>query len=144
MTISLSQDTLFAREGYDTADAFAGSMKDLEAVTTPGGERFVDTLKVACDFDVYVCGPKEELSAMKDEKGEWRNDAKWFNTDEGALWFNGREPASGTDTHVTIFPVFTVPKGRMADFKGGFPEFYKRTKAGTKGCLYYGYLDPEP
>jgi len=141
LTISslfLSQDTLFAREGYATAEAFARCTKDLESVTTSGGDRVVDTLTTACDFDVYICGPKEQLSAMKDDKGDWKNDAKWFDMDEGSLWFDGREPASGTDTHVTIFPIFTVPEGRMADFKAGFPEFYKRTKAGTENCLYYG------
>merc|ERR1719169_273630 len=47
-----------------------------------------------------------------------------------------------TDTHVTIVPCFTVPDGKMDEFKAGFPAFYEKTKAGTFAsgeCLYYGF-----
>jgi len=46
------------------------------------------------------------------------------------------------DTHVTIVPYFTVPEGKMEDFKAGFADFYKHTKEGTGAsgeCLYYGF-----
>merc|ERR1719409_891252 len=43
------------------------------------------------------------------------------------------------DTHVTIVPYFTVPEGKMDEFKHGFNAFYEGTRAGTKECLYYGF-----
>ena len=61
------------------------------------------------------------------------------------------------DTHITIFSEFTVPAGRMADFRvsifatmrewftettqAGFEKFYTATRqgAGAAGCLYYGF-----
>jgi len=42
-------------------------------------------------------------------------------------------------TQVTLHPTFTVPDGKMDDFKAGFGDFYKFTKKGTKSCLYYGF-----
>lgn len=49
------------------------------------------------------------------------------------------ETFSGSDTHVTICPYFTVPVGKMEEFKANFADFYKGTKEGTSGCLYYGF-----
>jgi len=43
------------------------------------------------------------------------------------------------DTHVTIVPYFTIPKGKLAEFQAGFADFYAGTKAGTDECLYYGF-----
>jgi quinol monooxygenase YgiN len=43
------------------------------------------------------------------------------------------------DTHVTICPYFTVPEGKMDEFKKGFGDFYEKTRAGTAECLYYGF-----
>merc|ERR1719409_273764 len=43
------------------------------------------------------------------------------------------------DTHVTIVPYFTVPEGKMDEFKHGFNAFYEGTRAGTTECLYYGF-----
>ena len=46
------------------------------------------------------------------------------------------------DSHVTIVPYFTVPEGKMDEFKAGFADFYKHTKEGTGAsgeCLYYGF-----
>ena len=51
----------------------------------------------------------------------------------------GSLPESRQDTHITILPEFTVPKGRMEEFKAGFEKFYTATKNGTKECLYYGF-----
>merc|ERR1712224_983146 len=50
--------------------------------------------------------------------------------------------ATKPDTQVTIVPYFTVPEGKMDEFKAGFPAFYEHTKAGTGAsgqCLYYGF-----
>ena len=48
-------------------------------------------------------------------------------------------PEPTADTHVTIVPYFTVPEGKMDEFKRGFAAFYEGTKAGTDECLYYGF-----
>ena len=43
---------------------------------------------------------------------------------------------------VQIVPYFTVPDGKMDEFKAGWPAFYEHTKAGTMAsghCLYYGF-----
>lgn len=47
--------------------------------------------------------------------------------------------AGKTDTHVTIVPTFTVPDGKLPEFKAGFPQFFECVKQGTKECLYYGF-----
>ena len=49
---------------------------------------------------------------------------------------------ASSDMHVTIVPYFTVPEGKMDEFKAGFADFYKHTKEGTGAsgeCLYYGF-----
>merc|ERR1719183_2502928 len=48
-------------------------------------------------------------------------------------------PGAVADTHVTVVPYFTVPEGKLEEFKAGFPAFYEGTKNGTKECLYYGF-----
>ena len=45
--------------------------------------------------------------------------------------------------HVTVVPYFTVPEGKMDEFKAGFPKFYAGTKAGTSECHYYGFCGHE-
>merc|ERR1712093_373253 len=64
---------------------------------------------------------------------------KFYELDEGATGFshNGAQGA-----HVTIVPYFTVPEGKMEEFKAGFLAFYEHTKAGTGAsgdCLYYDF-----
>jgi len=52
----------------------------------------------------------------------------------------GRVPRRrGVDTHVTATTRFTVPEGKMDEFKAFFGDFYAAVKAGTRGCLYYGF-----
>merc|ERR1712183_885438 len=53
-------------------------------------------------------------------------------------WF-GKKGGGKKDRHCTIVPYFTVPAGKMDEFKSGFADFYAGTKAGTKECLYYGF-----
>ena len=41
------------------------------------------------------------------------------------------------DNHVSVYVVFDIPEGQSgATHKA---EFYSKTKAGTKECLYYGF-----
>ena len=46
------------------------------------------------------------------------------------------------DSHVSLRAIFTVPEGKLEEFKAGFPKFYEHTRAGTGktgACLYYGF-----
>ena len=45
-------------------------------------------------------------------------------------------PSGCQDSHITILPEFTVPAGRMAEFQGGFPKFYKATKVRCLPVFY--------
>ena len=47
--------------------------------------------------------------------------------------------AAAADTHVTIVPYFTVPDGKMDEFKAGFKGFYDGVATGTDETLYYGF-----
>lgn len=44
-----------------------------------------------------------------------------------------------SDSHVTIVPYFTVPEGKMDEFKSNFGAFYKLVKENEKACLYYSF-----
>jgi len=43
------------------------------------------------------------------------------------------------DNHVCVMPVYTVPEGKMADFKATFPAFYSAVQKGPKESLYFGW-----
>jgi len=43
------------------------------------------------------------------------------------------------DEHVSIHPVFTVPEGKMEEFKAMFEKFHEKTKQGTKETIFYGF-----
>merc|ERR1711879_758840 len=79
-------------------------------------------------------GPASELEKLKEPLGPLGT--KFWELDSGSLW-NGC--ASGPDTHVSIMPYFTVPDGKVDQFKSAFEKFYSGTKAGTEECLYYGF-----
>ena len=40
---------------------------------------------------------------------------------------------------MTIVPYFTVPDGKMDEFKAGFRCFYDGVATGTDQTLYYGF-----
>merc|ERR1712159_287707 len=81
-----------------------------------------------------------ELEKLKEALGPLGT--KFYALDEGAACFSKSIEATKPDTQVTIVPYFTVPEGKMDEFKAGFPAFYEHTKAGTAAsgkCLYYGF-----
>jgi len=43
------------------------------------------------------------------------------------------------DQHVSVHPTFTVPEGKMEQFKAMFEKFYTNTKQGTKETIFYGF-----
>ena len=50
--------------------------------------------------------------------------------------------SASTDSIVSLRAIFTVPEGKLEEFKSGFAKFYENTSAGTAktgSCLYYGF-----
>merc|ERR1711918_227928 len=70
-------------------------------------------------------GPAAELEKLKEPMGGLGT--VFWETDEGSMWFS-KDDNPSQDSHVTIVPYFTVPDGKMDEFKAGFPDFYKGSK----------------
>jgi len=127
-------NTVFCREGYKNVAgvlAHLGEVKaELDVAVKLVGEG---------GLNLAVMGPATELEKLKEAMGPLGT--KFFALDENAICTAA--PAElAADTHVTIVPYFTVPDGKMDEFKKGFPQFYEHTKAGTAArgdCLYYGF-----
>ncbi len=50
--------------------------------------------------------------------------------------------SASTDSIVSLRAIFSVPEGKLEEFKSGFAKFYQNTSAGTAktgSCLYYGF-----
>eukprot|EP00933_Yihiella_yeosuensis_P081565 TRINITY_DN95218_c0_g1_i1.p1 TRINITY_DN95218_c0_g1~~TRINITY_DN95218_c0_g1_i1.p1 ORF type:complete len:275 (-),score=69.69 TRINITY_DN95218_c0_g1_i1:276-1100(-) len=122
---------VFCREGYRSAEsalAHIGDVKEpLDAAVAMVGEG---------GLDLSVMGPAAELEKMKEALTPLGT--KFWELDAGSLWKGEIEPGSA-DSHVTVVPYFTVPEGKMEEFKAGFSNFYENTKAGTDEMLYYGF-----
>ena len=56
---------------------------------------------------------------------------KFDEVDAVAVSPDGRELVPGPDAHVIIAPYFTVPEGRMDDYKAGLGKSYSSTRART-------------
>merc|ERR1712198_60091 len=96
------------------------------------GQIGADKIKILC------MGTGEDLDLLRshlEPKG-----AKMITLDSGSLAPIAM-PKGCQDTHITILVEFTVPDGRMDEFKAGFPKFYEATKkgAGAAGCYYYSF-----
>lgn len=92
------------------------------------------------DLGAFAITTTAELEKLKAAMGPLGT--KFFALDEHAICAAVPADLVGADTHVTIVPYFTVPDGKMDEFKKGFPQFYEHTKAGTAArgdCLYYGF-----
>lgn len=121
---------VYCREGYKTANGVLAHLGDVKAVL----DKAV-ALVGEGGLDLAVMGPAKELEKLKEPMGPLGT--KFFETDAGGMWFGGL--VQGPDTHVTICPYFTVPDGKMNEFKKGFGSFYKGTRNGSKETLYYGF-----
>jgi len=119
---------VFCREGFTTA---AGALAHIDDVKEP----FAKAMEIVGPrgLDLSFVGPRMELEVIK----ERFPDAQYYELDEGSMWLQGLQ--SVLDTHVTIVPYFTVPLGRMPEFKREFGEFYNRVRSGTPETLYYGF-----
>jgi hypothetical protein len=121
---------IFCREGYKSADGVLAHLGDVKAVL----DKAVAIVGEG-GLDLSVMGPPKELEKLKEALTPLG--CKFYITDRGGMWFGGME--EGPDNHVTIVPYFTVPDGKMAEFKKGFGSFYKGTRNGTKEVIYYGF-----
>jgi len=125
---------VLCREGYKDAVAMLTHSKEvhdeLETMVKKLGK---ERVRILCS------GPQDQLDIIK-AKMDDRLTVKFVTLDAGALAIAAM-PSGCQDSHITILPEFTVPAGRMAEFQGGFPKFYKATKEGqgAAGCLYYGF-----
>ena len=124
------ENTVFCRESYKNAQALFDHVGEINL--QPGA---MDGMKVK------FVGPAGELDKLKAKFGA--DKAEFFELDEGSMFFAQTDKAVMPDKHVSIMPFFTVPDGKMAEFKKHFGTFYECTKNGTglgsKQCLYYGF-----
>jgi len=121
---------VFCREGYKSA---AGALAHIDDVGTALNEAVA--MVGEGGLDLSVMGPASELDKMREALTPLGT--RFWELDSNSIW-RGHE-ADVSDTHVTIVPYFTVPDGRMGEFKQNFPQFYAGTKAGTNEALYYGF-----
>ena len=123
------ENRVFCREGYRSAEGVLAHLSDVKealdaavAIVGPSG------------LDLSVMGPPAELEKLKEAMGPLGT--KFWELDAGSMY---RTSLAEQDTHVTIVPYFTVPEGKMEEFKAGFPKFYEGTKGGTSESIYYGF-----
>merc|ERR1719230_2046390 len=123
---------VFCREGYKNAEGVLAHLQDvkapLDAAVAMVGEG---------GLDLSVMGPAAELEKLKEALGPLGT--KFWELDTGSFWMNPYDAVAGSDKHVTIVPYFTVPDGKMDEFKTGFLDFYNGVRTGTKKCIYYGF-----
>ena len=128
---AMEGNTVFCREGYRSAE---GALAHLAEV-----KEELKRSAAICGSDgmnFAVMGPAAELEKLKEALEPLGT--KFYALDEGAMAFHdvGQEVE---DSHVTVLPYFTVPEGKLEEFKKHLPAFYRHTKNGTKECLYYGF-----
>ena len=122
-------NTLMCRQGYQNAEDFFAYLKEVYSCQPGDG------------FTIIFSGPKEELDKIRPKMtGDIQGNFTFAKLD-GDNMLLGSLPESTPDTHVTILPEFTVPKGKMEEFKAGFEKFYNASRNGTKECLYYGFAE---
>jgi len=122
-------NTVHFREGFRSA---AGVLAHLGDVKAPLDAAVAMVGEGGLDF--AVMGPDSELDKLKGPLGTLGT--KFYELDRDALWMG---VAANPDTHVTLVPYFTVPKGRMDASVAGFGKFYEGTRAGSHECLDYGF-----
>lgn len=126
---------VLCREGYASAAgalAHGGDVKEiLQKIIGELGKERMKMLVMGTDADLNMLRPHLEPVA---------GIVRFITLDSGALCLKPM-PKGCQDTHVAMLPEFTVPEGRMDEFKAGFAKFYDTTKngAGAAGCYYYRF-----
>jgi len=125
---AVHENKVMCREGYKSA---AGALQHLADVKEP-----LDKALTLASVDLSVMGPEAELAKLREPLAPFST--KFWVTDASGTMKRNRF-VSGSDTHVTIVPYFTVHEGKMEEFKAGFLKFYEGVKAGTAETLYYNF-----
>ena len=121
---------LMCRQGYDNAEDFFVYIKEVVRGKLSTGLE---------DVTFLVSGPRQELDKIRPKLTESIKAEITFAELDGNNIVLSARPEGTPDVHVTILPEFTVPQGKMDEFKAGFTMFYSATKDGTMECLYYGF-----
>ena len=120
---------LLSRQGYQNAEDFFVYIKEVVKGKLSAGLE---------DVTFFVSGPKQELDKIRPKITRLPAEITFAELDGDNILL-GSLPESTLDTHVTALPEFTVPQGRMEEFKSVMKKFYSAAKKGTKECLYYGF-----
>ena len=120
---------LMCRQGYQNAEDFLVYMKEIAICLPKDG------------VSILITGPREELDKIRPNMTASIQAEITFAELCGDNMVLGSFPESTTDTHVTVLPEITVPKGRMPDFKKVMENFCSAAKNGTVECLYYGFAE---
>jgi len=124
---------VLCREAYSSAaGAMAHGKEVKELFQGVVGQIGADKIKILC------MATEEDLEVFRPHLEPFG--AKLITLDGGSLAPQPM-PKDCQDTHITLLVEFTVPDGRMDEFKAGFPKFYDATKngAGAEGCYYYSF-----
>eukprot|EP00971_Amphidinium_carterae_P272692 5411965-Amphidinium_carterae.1 len=105
------------RESYRSAEA---AMQHIKDVSDSLGKLLEVTGKSG--LELSVMGKAEELEKLKEAFAPLG--ATFWELAPGSLAFPDRMPKGCLDTHVTLVPRFTVPEGKLEEFKSGFESFY--------------------
>jgi len=119
---------LMCRHGYPNAEDFFAYMEETESC------------EYGDEVTILVTGAQEELDKIRPKLTESIQQAEiTFAELDGDNIVVCARHSGQPDLHVTILPEFTVPEGKMDEFKAGFEKFYYATKEGTMECYYYGF-----
>lgn len=130
---AISGNQAICRQGYADGDSYLAHREEVKA-------HMEKALAVAGEggMKVTVVGPSAEVAKLKPVLEA--DGASFWDLDGRSKWYGKKGGAPGQpDTHVSVEPRFTLAEGKLEEFRGGFPEFYRAVRAGTRGCLYFGF-----
>mmetsp|Transcript_25810 Transcript_25810/g.47196 ORF Transcript_25810/g.47196 Transcript_25810/m.47196 type:complete len:253 (+) Transcript_25810:61-819(+) len=129
---AVNGNQVVCREGYRSGEAAAQHLQDVKdsvsklvGIVGEGGVK------------MNLMGPAEELAKAKEAFDAFGT--TYWESAPGSLGYPERLPKACADTHITIVPYFTVPEGKLEEFKSGFESFYQGVANGTTDVLYYGF-----
>eukprot|EP00927_Polykrikos_kofoidii_P046164 TRINITY_DN40363_c0_g1_i1.p1 TRINITY_DN40363_c0_g1~~TRINITY_DN40363_c0_g1_i1.p1 ORF type:complete len:447 (-),score=63.90 TRINITY_DN40363_c0_g1_i1:629-1861(-) len=114
------------------AQADDGVWYTAQVVSTTSNPRFahapikVNYLGYAAEFDEWLGPDRLRSRALRVTVGRFGRAGRAFRP-------------RGVDAQVSAFLFFTVPEDKMDEVKASFTDFYKATRAGTMGCIYFGF-----
>jgi len=124
-------DELLLRAGFE---APADAVSFFQHIKAP-----LDKAVALCgpgNFTVHISAPKDECRPLQEAAGIAA--AEVFELEETCRWYNRGAP--GQDRHVSLSPFFTVPEGKLEEFKALLPKFYEGSRRdASRERLYYGW-----